>query len=294
MNLNSIIFPAPTENKLPELTRYKDEILFVPKKLKDETQFHIPCLYQQCTKKADTNKIFLYFHGNAEDIFNATNNLSIIKGSLPFHTLSMEYPGYSVYFQEKSAETIEEDTLIVFDFLVKECKIKPKNIICCGRSIGTGAATYLAAKRNPGALILISPIKSIQGAANSLLGFMKFIVSDRFNNYERIKDVTCPLLIIHGQKDSLIPFEQSIELAERTGGPYELVLPENMNHNEVLLYDDFLEPITTFLKRHNLLVSDNSEMMMSIDNFQTPEYLLTGNLSNMDKFSEFIRKVLKI
>ena len=67
-----------------------------------------------------------------------------------------------------------------------------------------------------------------------------------------------------------------------------------MNHNEVLLYDDFLEPITTFLKRHNLLVSDNSEMMMSIDNFQTPEYLLTGNLSNMDKFSEFIRKVLKI
>ena len=67
-----------------------------------------------------------------------------------------------------------------------------------------------------------------------------------------------------------------------------------MNHNEVLLYDDFLEPITNFLKRHNLLVSDNSEMMMSIDNFQTPEYLLTGNLSNMDKFSEFIRKVLKI
>lgn len=294
MNLNSIIFPAPTENKISELTRYKDEILFVPKKLKDGTLFHIPCLYQLSTKKPDTNKIFLYFHGNAEDIFNSTNNLSIIKGSLPFHTLSIEYPGYSVYYQEKSAETIEEDTLIIFDFLVNECKVKPKNIICCGRSIGTGAAAYLAAKRNPGALILISPIKSIQGAANSLLGILKFIVKDRFNNFERIKEVTCPLLIIHGQKDSLIPFEQSIQLSERTSGPYELVLPENMNHNEVSLYEDFLEPITNFLKRHNLLVSDSSELKIDLSYFQTPEYLLKGNLSNRDKTSELIRKFLKI
>ena len=39
---------------------------------------------------------------------------------------------------------------------------------------------------------MISPIQSFQDAANSLIGFMKFIVKDRFNNYERIKDVTCP------------------------------------------------------------------------------------------------------
>lgn len=294
MKLNSIIFPAPTDDKYSEVQRFKDEILFIPKKLKDGSTFHIPCLFQTSCKNPKTNKIFLYFHGNAEDVFNSNNNLQIIKNSLPFHTLGIEYPGYSIYYQEKSAETIEEDSLTVFDFLVNECNVKAKNIVCCGRSIGTGAATYLAAKRNPGALILISPIKSIQCAADSLLGFMKVIVEDRFNNFERIKEVTCPLLLIHGQKDSLIPFEQSIQLSERTGGPYELVMPESMNHNEVHVYDEFLEPISSFLKRHNLLTGDNSEMNISADYFKIPPYLEENKLSNRDRVSELIRKFLKI
>ena len=41
MNLNSIIFPAPTEDKTYELYRYKDEVIFVPKKLKDGSLFHL-------------------------------------------------------------------------------------------------------------------------------------------------------------------------------------------------------------------------------------------------------------
>lgn len=294
MNFNSIIFPAPTTDKSLIIQMYKDEILFIPKKLPDGSTFHIPCLFKPSQKNDKSNKVFLYFHGNAEDIFNSTNNLHFINSTLPFHTISVEYPGYSIYFQDKNAETIEEDCLTVFDFLVNECKVKPKNIICCGRSIGTGPATYLASKRKPGALILISPIKSIQSAAQSLLGLMRYIVKDRFNNFERLKDVTCPLLIIHGQKDSLIPVEQAIQLSERTGGPYELVLPDKMNHNEVRVYEDFLDPITNFLKRHNLLATDQSQIDINQDYFQVPEYLHNEELSNQDGVSEFIRKFLKI
>jgi esterase/lipase len=295
MDFNSIIFPAPTDDKYEELNRHKDKILFIPKKLKNGKPFHIPCLFQRCElNEKPTNKFFLYFHGNAEDIFNANSNLSYIKQKLPFNIISIEYPGYSVYYQDKNAETTEEDSLIVYDFLVNECKIDPKNIVLCGRSIGTGVATYLASKRKPGALILISPIKSIQDTAKTILGFMKFIISNRYNNYERIKDVTCPLLIIHGQKDSLIPFEDSIQLAERTSGPYELILPETMNHNEVIIYDDFFLPISGFLKRHNLCDMNDSEYFLSERYFITPAYLKEGNWSNKDRTSMFIRKILKI
>ncbi len=294
MNFNSIVFPAPTDDKYPNIQKYKNQILYIPKTLPDNTQFHIPCLFQECTFNKNTTKIFIYFHGNAEDMFNAIGNLNVIQSSLPFHTLSVEYPGYSIYYKEKDAETIENDSLIIFDYLVKEWKVKPKNIILCGRSIGTGPATYLASQRSPGALIMISPIQSIQDAANSLIGFMKFIVKDRFNNYERIKDVTCPLLLIHGQKDSLISFEKSIQLTERTGGPYELILPENMNHNDVHIYDDFLEPISKFLKNHNLVNVDKGEIYIDEKLFEIPEYLLKGEWNNMDKTSEFVRKLLKI
>ena len=181
----------------------------------------------------------------------------------------MEYPGYSIYYSEKSAETIEEDSLILFDFLTNECKINNKDIIVCGRSIGTGPATYLASKRKPGALILISPIKSLRDTVKNLIGPLQYLVRNRFNNYERISEVTCPLLIIHGQKDSLIPFEDSIKLCEKTAGPYELVLPENMNHNDVHIYDDFFEPIQSFLKRHNML--NFKEKEINIEDFRKIE-----------------------
>lgn len=294
MNFNSIVFPAPTENKFHELVRHANDIIFVPKTLPNGKVFHIPCYFQESSKKQNTNKVFLYFHGNAEDMFNSTSNIGVIRCSLPFHTISMEYPGYSIYYQEKSAQTIEEDTLVVYDFLVNECKMNPKNIICCGRSIGTGAATYLASKRKPGGLILISPILSIQNVASSLLGAFKFLVKDRFNNLERIKEVTCPTLIIHGQKDSLIPFQTGIQLAERTSGPYELVLPETMTHNDILVYEDFLEPITSFLKRYNLMNHSEGEFYIDKKYKETPSYFQEGDWSNTDKTSEIIRKILKI
>ena len=294
MELNSIVFPAPTDDKYNEISNFKDQILFIPKK-KDKTTVHIPCLFQKSTNSPNTNKIFIYFHGNAEDIFNTVSNSNIIKQSLPFDTLCMEYPGYSIYYGEKSAETIEEDSLIIYDFLIKECKYNQKDIIICGRSIGTGPATYLASQRKPGALILISPIKSLRDTVNNLAGIVKYLVKDRFNNFERIKEVTCPLLVIHGQKDSLIPYEDSIELTERTSGPYELMLPENMNHNNIHIYDDFLEPITNFLERYHLLIHNKNKIYIDEKYFELPEYLNPGNeLSNNDLTSRFVRMILNI
>lgn len=193
----------------------------------------------------------------------------------------------------------------------------------CGRSIGSGPATYLAANRSPGALILISPFKSIQCTAEVILGMMKFIVADRFKNIEEITKVTCPLLLIHGQKDDLIPYNHSIELSQKTAGPYELILPEEMDHNEFNLYEDFSEPIYAFLKRFNLLSGSKGRKSFNIDIFQnlnasnnnvnnnidyenekiefkkdlfeTPEYILTNDFTKSgDVISKMLRKMLNI
>jgi hypothetical protein len=83
MNMNSIIFPAPTEDKTYELYRYKEDIMFIPKKKNNEITGHIPCLLQRSKRTPDSNKFLFYFHGNAEDIFNSTSNLDIIARTLP-------------------------------------------------------------------------------------------------------------------------------------------------------------------------------------------------------------------
>lgn len=295
MNFNSIIFPAPIEDKKKEISRYKDELMFIPKKTKSET-FHIPCLVQYSKRKSETHKFLFYFHGNAEDIFNSTANLDLLRNTLPYNTVAIEYPGYSVYYKDKSAEVIEEDALIVYDFFVKVAGVHPKDITICGRSIGTGPAVYLAAKRDPAGLVLISPFKSIRETAGSILGFFKFIIADRFRNIDMIGCVTCPVLFIHGQKDTLIDYSHTIELSKNAGGPYEVLLPEEMDHNEFNLYEDFLEPISSFYKRHNLLNESKSKSIsFPKEVFDLPEYISKDkNIKQNDFLSKFIRKIMKI
>ena len=83
MDFNSIVFPAPTDDKKDKLYYLKGKIIFIPKKLEDDQMFHIPCYYQRSKKKPNTNKYMLYFHGNAEDIFNLSSNLETLANSMP-------------------------------------------------------------------------------------------------------------------------------------------------------------------------------------------------------------------
>jgi len=81
--------------------------------------------------------------------------------------------------------------------------------------------------------------------------------------------------MIHGQKDSLISFTHSIDLCKRISGPYELVLPEEMDHNTFNKYDDIILPITSFLSRYNLNISSTSKNIKIEGNlFKIPDYLL--------------------
>ena len=101
---------------------------------------------------------------------------------------------------------------------------------------------------------------------------------------------------IHGQKDSLIPFEDSIKLCERTAGPYELLLPENMNHNDVHIYENFFEQIQNFLKRHNMLNYKEKEINFDKKYFEIPDYLENKDqkINNNDLMSSLVRKLLNI
>lgn len=110
--------------------------------------------------------------------------------------------------------------------------------------------------------------------------------------------VTCPLLLIHGQQDNLIPFTHSIELSKNTGGPYELIIPEEMDHNEFDLYEDYLDPISKFLKRHSLFThSYKNKILFDSKLYEIPDYLIDPNNENIrkkDHLSRFMRKLLKI
>ena len=127
--------------------------------------------------------------------------------------MAQEYPGYGIYSGSSSEKKVLIDAETVYNHLLNELKISEENIFLFGRSIGSGPATWLASIKNPGMLILMSPFTSIRAVAKHLGGpLARFLVKERFKNLEFMKDVKCPVFIIHGKKDNLIPPMQAVKL----------------------------------------------------------------------------------
>jgi len=290
LDLNGILFPSPTFD-IP-LEGYENELIFIEKKKKkDMPEEHIPCILLQAKLKNLSKYFLVFFHGNAEDIFIAKEIAEKIKDYLYVNVLIVEYPGYSIYKGDKSADAVLEDSLTVFDFLTNYLKVESENIIIFGRSIGSAPATYLCSERKPGALILMSPFTSIRAVAENLVGtLMKFLISERFTNIEYIKSVSCPVMFIHGQLDTLIPFEHTLKLKDNCNCPYELILPEDMDHNNFHYEIDFIRPLREFLKRHTSFKSGETcdiEIPLYISELpvQLREHLSKENIK--DKSSSF-------
>lgn len=127
--------------------------------------------------------------------------------------VAVEYPGYGLYKGAPSETQIQADSEAVFDYFTNKLNIHPKDIIIFGRSIGSGPATWLASRKNIGALVLMSAFTSIRAVVRDLAGkWAQYLIKERFNNLEHISRVTCPTFLIHGLKDSLISYKQSQDL----------------------------------------------------------------------------------
>ena len=135
--------------------------------------------------------------------------------SLQINVVAVEYPGYGKYTKQQASENqIHEDAEAVIKYLLDEVKVIGKNIIVMGRSIGCGPATFLNQKFQLGATVLLSPFTSIRAIVSDIAGKLpSFLIKERFRNDQNIQKSKSAVLIIHGKKDTLIPYQHAIELS---------------------------------------------------------------------------------
>ena len=249
MEFNNIVFPRPLFS-FNLLSSYEEELIFIPKFISNsQSPTYIPCLFLP-EQKYHSKNIIIMFHGNAEDIFGARCMGETLVQKLHMNVLIVEYPGYSIFFSEPSADEIIDNTTIVYDFIKNKFNLNDKNIYIFGRSIGTSPAIYLASVRKPNALITISAFTSIKAVAENLVGLLKIFVKERMTSVDYIKKVTCPIIFIHGQKDPLIPFKETILLKDNCDCPFEVILPLDMTHNDFDIDEDIIDPINIFIKKN--------------------------------------------
>jgi fermentation-respiration switch protein FrsA (DUF1100 family) len=169
----------------------------------------------------------LYSHGNGEDLFDLKSFLR----EFNLHgcaLMSYDYEGYGASQGQPGEKNAYRDIETVYRYMTTALKIPPERIIVFGRSVGSGPSCYLAEKYPAAGLILQSPFTSTFKVMCPLpLPF------DKFPNLRRIKNIKTPLLIIHGRRDSVIPFHHGKTLFESANQPKYFVEIPDAGHNDL-------------------------------------------------------------
>lgn len=198
----------------------------------------------------NSGKILIYFHGNAGNICHRLPDLLKIR-SFGINVLGVGYRGYGKSEGKPSEEGIYRDGRAAIKFVTRELGFAEENIIIFGRSIGTAAAIETALGRNIMGLILVTPLTSGREEAKAAgMGSVSSLAGTSFNNISKIEHLSCPLLVIHGTRDDVIPFKMGKAIYEKAKGEKKFVKIEGADHNN--LSDEFglkyWPPIADFIK----------------------------------------------
>jgi pimeloyl-ACP methyl ester carboxylesterase len=195
----------------------------------------IPCIY--LTENKRTANLFIFFHGNSEDLGTCFSFGHFLHDKFNVDVAMVEYPGYGIYTGEPSEASIFGDAESAINFFTSGCATKTyyrQNIIIVGRSLGSAVGIDLASKYpDLGGVILISPFTSIEDVAESKAGsILAKLMPNVFENKQKARYLSAPALIIHGEKDTVVPYTQSQTLYKLLPTPLKMLkIVPGMAHN---------------------------------------------------------------
>lgn len=190
----------------------------------------------------------LYFHGNAGSLTTRSERISkyLQRGR---GVLMMTYRGYGGSTGSPSETANVADAKLAYDKL-RSMGVEAEDIILYGESLGSGIAVQVAAELPVGGLILDAPYTSIVDMAERVYPFLpaRWLMTDRYETLRHLKRVSAPLLVVHGEADTLIPVEMGRAVKAAAPGVAEIVTLPGAGHSDHHLHGSY-EAINAWIDR---------------------------------------------
>lgn len=199
--------------------------------------------------------LILYFGGNGEfaadsisSIAKAANSAQVFQG---YQLMMVDYPGYGLSEGEPGEESIHRMALAAWDH-IQGMLPKPEKVVLMGWSLGTGAASRLAAEKRPDGLMLLAPFSSGPSLIADYTRFtpfetwLSFLVRNKYPNEQYARDSAVNALIIGAKGDQMIPVRQAQALAAAYSNKQYVEVEGG--HNDPRFSQDAVEAITGYLR----------------------------------------------
>ena len=195
---------------------------------------------------------WLWFHGNAGNVSHRLENLLLIHQRLGVNVFLFDYRGYGRSSGRPSEKGTYRDGEAAFKYLRSRPDIDSQKIVFFGRSVGCAVAVDLATKHEPYGLILESPFTSVADMAKRAFPFLPvgFLVRGTYDSVSRIKSISAPLLVLHGERDDVVPIELGRRLFEVANEPKTFYTITGAGHNNTYVEggEPYLAALEQFLQ----------------------------------------------
>lgn len=187
-----------------------------------------------------------YLHGNAGALVHRANRVRLYCAQ-GYGVFMLAYRGFSGSTGRPTESNIVADALMAYDTLAGFTPHDSK-IVIYGESLGTGVAVQVAAKRRPDGVVLESPFSSAADVAAHLYPYLPvyWLLKDRFDSINYITELKAPLLVLHGERDSIVPPSLGRKLFAAAPGPKVAYFIPDATHYTLYEHGAF-EKVKTFL-----------------------------------------------
>jgi fermentation-respiration switch protein FrsA (DUF1100 family) len=177
----------------------------------------------------------LYFHGNGGSLSIRAPRIARFMDE-GWGVYMMTYRGYGGSTGSPSEAANMADARLAYAALTKE-GVAPRSIVVYGESLGSGIAVGIAAELPVGGVILDAPYTSIVDVAAQAYPFLpvRLFLADRYETTRTIAGIKAPLLILHGERDSVVPVAMGREVARLAPEPKRLVVFPNGHHSDLYI-----------------------------------------------------------
>jgi hypothetical protein len=183
---------------------------------------------------ADQRPVVLWAHGNGGNLTGRAPDAQALADA-GVSVLVFDYRGYGRSEGAPSEAGIYLDAEAAYAYLTRERNIDPLRIVLMGRSIGAAPAARLATRVPHAGLILVSPPPSAKRMARAMFGGLPvdLLGTSRFPVVEWVAQRRTPLLVVHGERDEVIPFAYGREVYEAAAPPKSFVALPGAGHNDI-------------------------------------------------------------
>ena len=196
--------------------------------------------------------VLLFCHGNAGNISHRLDSIRQFH-ELGLSVLIFDYRGYGESEGKPSEAGTYRDVTAVWRYLTGKRGIPPEKVVVFGRSLGGAVAAHLAARVEPGAVVLESAFTSVADMAARLYPWLpvRWLVRIDYPVARDIQAIRAPVLILHSPNDEIIPYDMGRTLYELAHEPKEFIeLRGGHNDGWLLSEPDYSSAVDAFLDEH--------------------------------------------